>query len=130
MASVAVETADIQNRYEGDLSRFSGSYVETQITDAIDFIDSLYPVVQARLDSGLLTVNAYKRVVADVVLRVLRNPNGYTNETDGAYSYGQRAAVASGNLWLTNDNVAVLTGPQFNTTPGTIALGVERGWGR
>lgn len=130
MASVTVSPEDIQNRYEGDLSRFAESYVATQIADAIDFIDALYPAVQARLTSGLLTVNAYKRVVADVVLRVLRNPNGYTNETDGAYSYGQRTAVASGNLSLTNDNVTVLTGPQFHTTPGTVRIGVDRGWGR
>lgn len=128
MASVTVSYADIQNRYEGDLDRFSGIYVQTQITDAVEFIDTLYPVVQSRLDSGKLTESAYKRVVADVVLRVLRNPSGYKGESDGSYSYDQSAVVASGNLWLTHKNIEVLTGPVSSAAPGTMRLGVESGW--
>jgi hypothetical protein len=48
-------------------------------------------------------------VVVDAVLRVLRNPEGYTSEQIGAYAYS-RAAGASG-LYLTDLEWALLLPP-------------------
>jgi len=39
-------------------------------------------------------------VEANAVLRVLRNPEGYRQETEGNYGYSLNAAVAAGHLFI------------------------------
>ncbi|WP_243063190.1 Gp19/Gp15/Gp42 family protein [Humibacter sp. RRB41] len=125
-----VSAGDVAARYEGDLDAFSCTYVSTQVQDAVDYALSRWRAeITSRLASGDLTINLYKRVIADAVLRVIRNPQGFSNENDGGYGYGLRAQVASGNLWFTDDDVETLAGPQTKTVPRTMRLGVERGWG-
>jgi hypothetical protein len=120
---------DVKNRYEGDISVFDPTYVETQIQDAVDHALSRWRAeITSRLASGELTPNLYKRVIANAVLRVIRNPQGFSNENDGGYGYGLRATVASGDMWFTDDDIESLAGPQNKTVPRTIRLGVERGW--
>lgn len=131
MAIPDVTFDDVDKRYlEDDLaSRQDQVKVETQIQDAADFARSRWRAqIESRLASGLLTENLYKRVIADAVLRVVRNPEGYQNESDGGYSYGLRAQVASGNLWFTEDDVATLAGVLTQSLPGTIGIALDRGW--
>jgi len=126
----SVSVDDVKNRYEGDLTVFEAAYVTTQIADAVDHALSRWRVeITSRLASGDLTPNLYKRVIANAVLRVIRNPQGFSNENDGGYGYGLRATVASGDMWFTDDDIESLAGPQNKTVPRTIRLGVERGWG-
>ncbi|WP_413600846.1 Gp19/Gp15/Gp42 family protein [Curtobacterium sp. Curtsp57] len=124
MASVKVEYDDVANRYEGDLGRFEKPFVETQIADAVDYADARWgPFITQRLLSGVLTSGLYKRIIADAVLRVLRNPQGLASEGDGGYTYSTRATVASGNLWFTNDDVEILSGLfSQQTMAGTVAV--------
>jgi hypothetical protein len=120
---------DVKNRYEGDISVFDPEYVAAQIADAVDFALSRWRAeITSRLASGDLTPNLYKRVIANAVLRVIRNPQGFSNENDGGYGYGLRATVASGDMWFTDDDIESLAGSQGNAVPGTIRLGVERRW--
>jgi hypothetical protein len=128
---VPVSFDDVNSRYlEGDLAdRYDQSKVETQIQDAVDYASGRWgDRIRARLASGRLTENLYKRVIADAVLRVTRNPEGFSNESDGSYAYGLRAQVASGNLWFTDDDIETLAGVQGKTFPGTIGVGLDRGW--
>ena len=123
MASVKVEYDDVAKRYEGDLGRFSKEFVETQISDAVDYADARWgSFVEALLAAKVLTSGLYQRVIADAVLRVLRNPQGLASEGDGGYSYTTRATVASGNLWFTQDDIELLSGTVTQVVmPGTIA---------
>jgi len=123
---VTVSTDDLQSRYEGDITEWPVPYLQTQIADAQAFIATTVPASTVRLANGRLSEQMYKRVVSDVVFRVLRNPGGYTSEGDGSYNYARSAAVASGNLWLTANDVKVLTGT--TKTVGTIGMRVDRGW--
>lgn len=134
MASVTVEVSDVVKRYlEGDLlSEFTSDQVQTQITDAVDWSDSRWlALINGRLASGALTANLYQRTIADAVLRVMRNPGGLASENEGGYGYSTRLAVASGNLWFTNDDVETLTGIRTSpsSSPGMIKVGLDRGWG-
>jgi hypothetical protein len=130
MASVQVTTADVQERFEGDLAAFNPEYVAATIQDAVDYADRHWgPVIEQQLAAGSLTSNLYKRVIATAVLRILRNPQGFASENDGGYSYSLRAQVASGSLWFTQDEIETLTGPQSKTVPRTLRLGLEPGWG-
>ena len=47
-------------------------------------------------------------VEANAVLRVLRNPEGYRQETEGNYGYSLSAAVASGHLFVMDSEWADL----------------------
>lgn len=123
---VDITTTDLQNRFEGDISQWSELYLTTQIADAEAFIATMVPASTVRLANGRLSEQMYKRVVADVVFRVLRNPGGFTSEGDGSYNYSRSAVVASGNLWLTANDLKVLTGTTMAV--GTIGMRVDRGW--
>lgn len=133
MASVTVTVPDVVGRYlEGDLlSEFTEAQVQTQITDAVDWSDLRWRAkIESRLASGVLTANLYKRTVADAVLRVMRNPGGLASENEGGYGYSTRAAVASGNLWFTADDIETLSGEKLNEAmpPGTVGIGLAPGW--
>ncbi len=120
---------DVEVRYEGDITAFDPAYVQTQIQDAVDHALSRWRAeITSRLASGDLTENLYKRVISNAVLRVIRNPEGYSNENDGGYGYGLRPTVASGDMWFTDDDIESLAGPQGISIPRTFRLGVERGW--
>ncbi|WP_159794463.1 Gp19/Gp15/Gp42 family protein [Puerhibacterium puerhi] len=121
---------ELRDRAEGDvLAGYSDAYLMTKIGDAVAFIDDMVPAAKRRLQSGQLSQRTYIKTVCDVVLRVLRDPEGYRSESDGTYSYTRSATVASGDMWLTNNDLTVLRG---TTTPvvGTIGLSADRGWGR
>lgn len=128
MGAVQVSAQDVANRYEGDLlNQFTAAYIEQQIEDAVDYADARWSVkMNARLASGVLTQNLYKRIIADAVLRVIRNPGGLASENDGSYGYATRAAVASGNLWFTDADQEILTGAAGRITPGTVRI--NPGW--
>lgn len=122
---------DVNDRYlEGDLAdRYDQSKVDVQIQDAVDYASSRWRAqIESRLAAGTLTNNLYKRTVADAVLRVIRNPEGYANEADGGYSYGLRPAVASGNLWFTDSDIETFIGVPVPMVPGTVGIGLSRGW--
>ena len=133
MASTPVVSfEDVNNRHlEGDLEeQYSRSDVETQIQDAVDYAaDHWGTLIESRISGGQLRPNSYKRIIANAVLRVVRNPEGYTSESEGGYSYGLRSTVSSGDLWFTDDEIATLSGIKPVTVPGTIGVRLDRGWG-
>ena len=133
MASTPVVSFDdVASRYlEGNLEdQFNRQQVETQIADAVDYVAGRWGTsITSRVSGGQLTVNLYKRVIANAVLRVLRNPEGYTSESEGGYSYGLRATVSSGDLWFTDDEIAMLSGAGDTLAPGSFGIGLDRGWG-
>lgn len=115
---------DVDSRYlEGDLADLNDRpAVETQIQDAVDFAARWGDIIAHRIADGRLTANLYKRMIANAVLRVLRNPEGYTSESEGGYSYGLQGTVASGYLWFTADEIATLTGADATLAPTTISV--------
>lgn len=114
---------------EGVLARFSDDQVQDKALDAVAFIFDMVPAARRRLDSGALSERAWIKTVTDVVMRVLRNPAGHQSESDGVYNYSDRSTVASGDMWLTKNDLAVLNGSD-GTMPGTIRVEAARGWGR
>jgi hypothetical protein len=133
MASTPIVSFDdVASRYlEGNLlDQFTREQVETQIADAVDYAAGRWgTTITSRLSGGQLSANFYKRVIANAVLRVLRNPEGYTSESEGGYSYGLRATVSSGDLWFTDDEIAMLSGAGQTLGPTSFGLGLDRGWG-
>lgn len=66
-------------------------------------------LIRTRLgDLSLLDRDALVMVEAEAVVRVLRNPDAKTNERIDDYSWGRHASVASGLLYVTDEEWALL----------------------
>lgn len=130
MAEVTdVTVQDVQDRTEFDLeARFPETYLQTLIADVVALIVDECPRVPQRLASGTLSANNYKRVVADAVKRIVRNPDGMASESEGGYSYSTSAVVASGTYWLTDRDRRTLNGIPTGTVYGSVSLGIDGGW--
>ena len=64
------------------------------------------------LDSRVVASQTFKEdlvdIEADSVLRLVRNPEGYISETDGAYTYQLSEAISAGKLEITADEWTIL----------------------
>jgi hypothetical protein len=47
-------------------------------------------------------------IEADAVLRLVRNPEGYLSETDGAYTYQLQSDLSGGRLQILDDEWTIL----------------------
>lgn len=129
MALPDVTRIALNKHYEGDLSDFTVEFVQGRLDEVVDKIESRWGgVVSARLASGALKQRLYEAVVCRVASRVLRNPEGYRSEQEGGYQYNLSAAVASGTLWFTDDDIRDLTGsgPNGATAVGTARVSRDR----
>ncbi|UOR02065.1 phage Gp19/Gp15/Gp42 family protein [Leucobacter allii] len=121
-----VEYEYVIDHYEGDPEELGRqSYVEKKIAQSIERLRSRFGSrIRARLDSGALTETLFKDTVAEAVLRIVRNPDGYRMEQQGNYQYQLNSAVAAGYLWFTADNMLDLIGAEFSPI-GTATIGVH-----
>lgn len=132
--NVAVSAEDVGKHFERGATAFAAEYdadyLAEKIAMAVDTANSEWgSLIQARLDSGALTPRLYKGIIAEAVLRIVRNPDGYQKETEGNYGYSRDARVAGGYLMFTADNVRSFTGwKPGKTRIGTIHVGPHAGW--
>jgi hypothetical protein len=72
--------------------------IETRLGDAERMIKRRIPDLDAKIDADTLDVEDVKQVEADMVLRLVRNPDGYLSETDGNYTYMLQQNLSAGRL--------------------------------
>jgi hypothetical protein len=101
---------DVQARYEQDIPAEQVEYVDALIGEAETLLTARVPGLADRITAGSIDVEVVGVVVKRAVLRVLRNPDGYTSEQAGDYSYRVSAAVASGHLDYTPADLALVQG--------------------
>lgn len=118
-----------QQAEPGVLDGLADEWLKDKLLDAVAFILALVPSARRRLRTGRLGWRAFATVVCDVVLRIVRNPEGVQSEGDGTYQYTLRSTTASGDMWLKDDEKKLLAGASSSTV-GTIAMGLDRGYGR
>jgi len=114
----------------GALARDTEDRVVELALDAVAMVRDAVPTVEARLTAGQLTRRTFCRVISDMVLRVVRNPQGFKSESDSSYSYTSGATVASGDLWIPDKDLALLRGVQSSGVPSSTLVGVDPGWVR
>lgn len=98
MALATVE--DVQARLDRPLTDEERVWAETLLGDAeVKLLRRIPDLLErAAADPGFR--RAVVMVESNAVLRVLRNPEGYRQETEGNYGYSLSAAVASGHLFI------------------------------
>lgn len=91
-------------------------------------LDDSWAILIAR-DATLATrsadgsLDAVLRVVESaMVLRVLRNPDGKKQEAIDDYSWTRDSAISSGALYVSDDELALLSAPYTGTTRGSVRL--------
>jgi hypothetical protein len=93
------------------LSALEVAWGETRLEDAFDEVVSKIASVETRLDA-IPVDNRFQRVVirvlCDMVLRVLGNPDGKLEEQGDDYRYRLDAAVSSGALYVSDAELELL----------------------
>ncbi|AGK85782.1 hypothetical protein Chy1_0015 [Mycobacterium phage Chy1] len=85
--------------------------IERRLEQVERMIRRRIPDLDARVSSDIFRADLID-IEADAVLRLVRNPEGYLSETDGAYTYQLQADLSQGKL--------VILGEEWTT------LGVNR----
>jgi len=127
--AVTLPTVDYQyvvDSYEGDPEDLgSKTYIEKMIRKSIGRLSSRFGTrIARRLQSGALDEDTFKDTVAEAVLRIARNPDGFRQEQQGNYMYQLNSAVAAGYLWFTKDNMLDLLG-ESSAPIGTATIGIH-----
>lgn len=98
MSATYASPDDLVNRLGRDLGESETTIVSERLDDAEELIRTRIPDLDDQVSSGALRPRLLVMVETEAVMRILRNPDGYSGETDGNYSYTIDAQVASGRL--------------------------------
>jgi hypothetical protein len=93
-------TSDVQTRLGRPLTTDEATQVDTLLDDAEVEIRSRIPDLDTRAADPDYLQKVVK-VEASAVARLIRNPDGYTSESDGTYTYQINYRLTSGELTIT-----------------------------
>lgn len=117
----ALATADdVRDRLGRALTDSEAVSAGAYLSQASALVRHRFPTVDARITAGDLSAELVAGVVADAVVRVLRNPEGKVSEGVDDYSYRRSDATATGSLYLSAEEIALLT-PRRSRV-GSVAL--------
>lgn len=98
--------------------------VNAWIADVEAIILARIPSLDVRLSTGALSPDVVSMVVANAVVRKVKNPDGKQNERIDDYSYGLTESASRGELFLTAEEWALLAPAAgaggFSTRPGFV----------
>jgi hypothetical protein len=86
------------------------------------------PDLEQRMADGLVSEALARRVVTAMVLRVLRNPEAIARWAVDDASFTRDSAIASGLLYATDDEVALLSGVPAGAGQITYSAKYSTGW--
>lgn len=116
--------------YEGLIPEQKFDWVNQKIDEAVRELLSIIPDIPDRIDAGTLDPDLVADKVVASVLRVVRNPTGIDQETEGDYSYRMRNTVASGDIWYQEKELIALGWVAPKTyRPRTVFATASRGFG-
>ena len=99
---------DVEARLGRTLDASETQIVQARLADAELIIESRIPDLDTRVTEGTISQQAVIMVESDMVIRLVRNPDGYAQETDGNYSYTLHSDIASGRLTVLPHEWALL----------------------
>jgi hypothetical protein len=83
---------------------------QSYLDDALNEVTVRRPSIEADIALSLVTQASLVRVVTAMVLRVLKNPDGKGEESIDDYRFKRDALVASGALYVSDDELRLITG--------------------
>jgi len=106
---MAVIVSDLVARWR-PLSASESIVAQSYLDDAMNEVTVRRPSVLADITAGLVTQASLVRVVTSMVLRVLKNPDGKSEESIDDYRYKRDEVIASGALYVSDDELRLITG--------------------
>lgn len=113
--ALGIEVQDLESTYEGELDfEELSDWYQQKIDEAVRLLIRKIPSIVPRIAAYNAVTGTgldpefVKDKVLNAVMRVLRDPEGISRETEGNYSYERNPIVASGNIWYTKDELADL----------------------
>jgi len=100
--------ADLEARWR-PLSDAEHVVAQAALGDAWALLTVQRPALDANLQAGAITSDAVVFVVCSMVLRALKNPDGKAEESVDDYRYKRDSSVASGALYASADELALVT---------------------
>lgn len=121
----------VKDSYEAVIPTNKYDWVNNKIDEAVRELLNVIPDIPTRIAAGTLNANLVSDKVVAAVLRVVRNPTGYDQESEGEYSYKLRPTVASGDIWYPTKDLVQLgwVNPDKANTPRTVYVQSSRGFG-
>lgn len=112
---------DVEFRWR-PLSADESAVAATLLDDAWSILQVRLPTLAARLAADPIEVddNLVRMTLANMVIRVLRNVDGKTQESIEDYSYSINQSVAAGYLYVSDDELSVLTPTATSSAAFTI----------
>jgi len=117
-----VTTSDLSDRLGRSLTTTEETTAAALLTDAWSVLMARDPSIDARLGASSLDENLVRVVVAAMVLRVLRNPDGKRQEAIDDYSWTRDTTVAAGSLYVSDDELTLLAAPYTGPTRGSVRM--------
>ncbi len=74
--------------------------IEARLGDAERMIKRRITDLDAQVTATTIDVEDLKQVEAEMVLRLVRNPDGYLSESDGSYTYMLQQNLSTGKLTI------------------------------
>lgn len=101
-------TADVAARWRS-LTADEEIVAGTLLDDAWAVLLARRPTLEADITAGTVSEANAVRILAAMVIRVMKNPDGKRSETIDDYSYTRDELVSSGLLYVSADELADLT---------------------
>jgi hypothetical protein len=102
------------------LSTAESAWVDVLIGEASALLRRRLPGLDASITAGTIDATLARMVVTNVVLRVVRNPAGVTQQAVGPESATYAKSQAVGQVVVTDDDIAVLTDPNAASVGGVL----------
>lgn len=99
---------DVQVRFHRELSEEDRPLVEARLQDAENKIRTKLPDLDYRLTEEPLLQDTVVTVCCEAVIRLIKNPDGFSQETDGSYNYMRFETNLEGVLTITREEWADL----------------------
>lgn len=92
---------DVLDRWVGTDAPDDTDLVQAILDDSEVVVLSVYPGIQARIDSGEVSADAVKVVVVRMTTRVLRNPENLNSWMQVTGPFSQQRSFSDSDIWMT-----------------------------
>lgn len=118
--STYATAADVAALLARELDAAEAAMVDRRLDQVERIILRRIPDLAGQTEAGQIDADDVRDVMAEAVLRVVRNPDGIYSESDGSYTYTKSAAAADNSLRLTAEEwqtLGVRVGKMFTIVP-------------
>ena len=108
MPSVYATVDDVVAEYDGTIADDQIDYIDRKLTSAELVVRSVAGSIESRIGSGQTSFEAVKLVLCNMVIRLLRNPEGVRTQTVGPFSVSLDQSSSSAQLVITKEDRQLL----------------------